>query len=108
MSVIIVLVIIDTIIQLLVCHLSLWWFISLICRIAFCMRIIGATFKIKSMAIGEGVAFALMVLFYAVFKKGSIPWVTIGLYLLMSLIALGLEALDNFMYVYDVEDYEDD
>ncbi len=107
MSVIIALVIIDTIIQLIVCHFSLWWIISLICRVVFCLRVIGATFKIKSLAIGEGVAFAMMLVFHAVFSKDNMPWLRIGLYLLMSLIALGLEALDNIMYVYDVEDYDE-
>ena len=104
MSVIIALIGILTVVQLIVCHFSLWWLIALICRGAFCLRIIGATFKVRSFAIGEGVAFALMLLFYALFKKDAIPWVRIGIYALLTLSVLGLELLDGFLYVYTVED----
>lgn len=108
MSVIIVLIWVLSIIQLIACHFSLWWIIAIICRIAFCLRLIGAIFKTKSFAIGEGVAFVIMVLFYALFKKGAIPWIRIGVYALITLSVLGLELLDSFLYVYTVEDDDEE
>lgn len=108
MSVIIALVIIATVLQVIVCHFSLWWIIALICRIAFSMRVIGALFKLKSLIIGEGVAAALMFIYNMVMHKGEMPWARMGIYMLITLIVIGLEALDTVMYVYDIEDYEED
>lgn len=108
MSVIIVLIWILSIIQVVACHFSLWWIIAMICRFMFCLRMIGAIFKMRSFAIGEGVAFAIMFLFYALFKKDAIPWIRIGVYALITLSVLGLELLDSFLYVYTIEDDEDE
>lgn len=108
MSAIILLVIIATIAQVVLCHFSLWWIIAVICRVAFCMRVIGALFKVKSLAIGEGVAVALMFVYNMVAHKGELPWGRMGIFLLISLIVVGLEFLDTYMYVYDIEDYEED
>lgn len=108
MSVIIALVIIATILQVIFCHFSLWWIIALICRIAFSMRVIGALFKLKSLMIGEGVAVALMLVYNAVMHKGEMPWARMGIFILITLIVAGLEALDTYMYVYDIEDYEEE
>ena len=107
MNAIIVILIIDTVAQLLLCKFSLWWIISLACRLLFCCRIIGATFKVKRLAIGEAIAFGSMLLFNMLFAKDGMPWLRIGLYLLFSLIAVGLEYLDDILYVYVIEDEED-
>lgn len=107
MSWIIVLIIILTIAQVIVCHFSFWWLLALICRCVFCMRIIGATFKLKSIAIGEGVAAAIMFVWHMIFSKDAMPWVRIGLFVLFSLLVVGLEALDGILYVYDIEDYDE-
>ncbi len=108
MSAIIVIIAVLTVLQVVVCHFSLWWLIALACRIAFSLRMIGAIFKVKSFAVGEGVAVAMMILFYALFKKDAIPWVRIGVYTLISAVVLGLEFLDSILYVYTVEDDEDE
>ena len=71
MNVITILIILTTIGQLIVCHFSLWWIIALCCRIMFMARIIGATFKVKKLAIGEGVAWASMLLWHMIFSKRS-------------------------------------
>lgn len=108
MNAIIVLLIIDTIAQLLVCKFSLWWIISLVCRLLFCCRIVGATFKVKSLSIGEVVAFASMLLFNMLFAKSGMPWLRIGFNLLFSGIAIVLMYLDDILYVYVIEDEEED
>lgn len=104
MSVIIVLIMLLSVIQVVACHFSLWWIIAMIFRGAFFLRVIGAVFKVKTFAIGEGVAFVIMLLFYALFKKDAIPWILILVYALITLSVLGLELLDSFLYVYTVED----
>ena len=48
MSWIIILLIVDTVIQLFACHFTLWWIIAIIARILFCLRIVGATIKVKN------------------------------------------------------------
>lgn len=104
MNACIVLMIIDTIAQLVACKISLWWVIALIARILFCLRIIGATFKVKNLCIVECVAFCAMLVFHMVFSKGSIPWVRLGLFLLFSAISCALMWFDDLMYVYVIED----
>lgn len=105
MNVIIALLLVDTVVQLIVCHFSLWWFIALICRALFCCRMLGATFKVKKLAIGEGVAFGIMVVWLLLFHSSAIPWLRILFNALFALIAVGLEILDDILYVYVIEDY---
>lgn len=108
MSVIIILLIIDTVIQLLVCKLSLWWIISLICRALFCCRAIGATFKVKTLCKVEIVGIAVMWLFHIIFKGDGFPWLRFFLFILFSAVACFLMFLDEWLYVYVIEDVEDD
>ena len=108
MSVIIALIIIDTILQVIVCHFSLWWLVCLICRILFICRAVGVTFRIKKLAIGEAVAFGAMLLFNMFFASNGIHWGKIIFFLLFSIIAVGLEFLDDILYVYVIEDADED
>lgn len=107
MNAIIICIIVATVLQVIVCHFSLWWIIALVARVLFCLRIVGATFKVKHLAIIEGVAIAAMTLFNMLFKKGAVPWGRIGLFVLFSGICLFLMFLDDFLYVYVIEDEED-
>lgn len=108
MNAIIVFLIIDTVAQLFFCRFSLWWLIALICRILFGLRIIGVTIKVKKLAIAEGVVFCTMFLFKSLFHRGGMQWLRILVYLLFTLIAVGLEYLDDLLYVYVIEDLEED
>lgn len=107
MNAIIGILIIDTVIQLIVCKFSLWWLISLVCRLLFCCRILGATIKVKKLSIGEIVSFGSMFLFNMLFAKDGMPWLRIGLHLLFSCIAIVLMYLDDLLYVYVIEDEVD-
>ena len=107
MNVIIISIIVLTLAQVIICHFSLWWFIALIARIMFSLRIIGATFKVKHLAIVEGVALAICLLYNMLFRKGAVPWLRIGLFAVISLICVGLMFLDDLLYVYVIEDEED-
>ena len=108
MSVIIALLCAITIVQLFVCKFSLWWIICLICRLLFCCRAIGSTFKVKSLAKGELVAIGAMWLWYIVFKVDGFPWMRFLLFILMSAVSVLLMFLDEWLYVYVIEDVDDD
>lgn len=95
-----------TAIQLIVCHFSLWWIIALICRILFTFRIVGATFKVRNLAIGEAVAFGAMVIFNMMFAGETFPWLRLLLFALLSLISVALMFIDDIFYVYVIEDEE--
>ena len=107
MSWIIILLIIDTVLQLILCHFSLWWIIALIVRLLFCLRIVGATLKVKNLAIGEIVAFACMLLFNMLFAKNALPILRLLMFAFFSGISCLLMFLDDILYVYVTEDDED-
>lgn len=107
MSAIIVLLILDTVLQLIICKFSLWWLVCVICRLLFCCRIIGATFPVKKLAITEAVVFGCMLLFNMLFSGDGMPWLRVFLYLLFSAFAVVLEFLDDILYVYVIEDEEE-
>lgn len=108
MSILLTILLVDTLLQLKFCHFSLWWLILFICRSLFALRIMGVTVKVKKLAIGEIVAFSSMLLFNLLFHKDGVPWLRIFLFLFFSLIAVGLEYLDDLLYVYVIEDVDDE
>ena len=108
MSVIIILLVFDTIMQMIVCKFSLWWIVALITRALFCCRAIGATFKVKNLAIAEGVDIGFMILFHIIFKGSGFPWGRTLLFIGFTILALFLEFLDDWLFVYTIEDVEDD
>ena len=107
MNAFIICIIVISVVQLFACHFSLWWIIALIARLLFCLRIIGATFKVKNLCIVEGVSFACMFVWHMVFSKGSIPWLRLGLFLLFSALSCLFMFLDDLLYVYVIEDDDD-
>ncbi len=104
MNAIIILLIIDTIVQFVVCHFSLFWIIALVGRFLFSLRIVGATFKVHKLCIVEGVSLVSVLLWHMIVHKGAIPWVNILLYALFSFIACALMFIDNAFYVYYTDD----
>ena len=107
MNIFIALIMIISIVQLVACKLSLWWFVAVIVRTLFCLRIIGATFKVKKLCVVEGVAFACMLVWNMIFSKGSLPWLRLALFLLFSGLSCLLMFLDDLLYVYVIEDDEE-
>lgn len=108
MSVIIFLIIVDTIVQVKVCGFSLWWIICLVSRILFCTRVIGVTFKFKKLAIAEASALGCMFVWNILFAAKNFPWQRILFFTAFICIAIGLMLLDNLLYVYVVEDAEEE
>lgn len=108
MTVLIIVLAVLSVLQLIVCHFSLWWIMVLIARVLFSFRRIGATFKVKGLCILEGVAWACMIVFNMIFAKGHIPWFRILFFFVFSLISCGVMFFDDLYAVYVVEDDVDD
>lgn len=108
MSVIIFLLLLVTISQAVLCHFSLWLIIVVIDRLLFTCRIVGATFKVKSLAISECVALSAMVLFNMLFAGDSFPWIRILLFALFSALSVMLMYIDDIWFVYVIEDDTED
>lgn len=100
-------VILVTILQLVVCHFSLWWILAVITRVMFLARIVGVTVDVKKLAIAEGAFFGIRVVYNLVMHGDAMPWLSLGFNLLFILIIIGLEFLDTVLYVYLIEDDDD-
>lgn len=107
MNALIVILIIDTVLQLIICHFSLFWLIAFVVRLLFSMRIIGATFKVNHLCIAEAVALAFALLWHMIVHKGHIPWLNLLLFALFSAIACMIMFLDSIFYVYYTDDDDD-
>lgn len=107
MKIIITLLIALTGLQLLTCHLSLWWFISLAARLLFILRRIGAIIPVNRLMITEGVGLAIMLLFYLLFRKGEMPVMRMLLNILFSGLSCAIMIYDDLTKVYDTVDVEE-
>lgn len=96
-----------TVIELFVCHFTLWWILALAARFLFFLRLVGATFKIKRLMITEGVACACMLVWNMLFSKNNMPWLRILLFFGFALICCITMAIDDMVATYVTRDAED-
>lgn len=96
-----------TVVELFVCHFHLWWVLALIARLLFCLRLVGATFKIKRLIVTEGVAWACMLVWNMLFAKGNMPWLRILLFLGFAVISTIVMIVDDMLATYVTRDAED-
>ena len=108
MNIIIALLIVDTIVQLLLCHISFWWLVVLIVHLIFCARMIGVTVPVKTLCIAEGVTIGCMIVWDMIFSSENFPWLSILLFCGLSAIGCFLMLLDDVLYVYIVKDEDQD
>lgn len=94
--------------ELLACHFTLWWILALIARGLFCLRIVGATFKVKRLVITELVAFGCMLLWNMLFAKEHMPWLRLILFLVCALISCFTMFIDDMYFVHVTLDAEDE
>lgn len=97
-----------SVIEVFVCHFTLWWVLAIIARLLFSLRIVGATFKVKRLAITEGIAVACMIVWNMIFAKGHIPWLRIGIFLLFAIVSCVIMIVDDFYFVHVTLDEEED
>lgn len=108
MNLILFFIMLSTVLQVVLCKFSLWWFISLIVRILFMLRMIGITLKVKGLAIGEGVSVMLLIVFYMLFHGDNpINWGRLLLNIIFTGLCVLLMYLDDLLYVYTTEDADD-
>lgn len=107
MSAIIVLIILTTLCQLWFCGFSLWFFIGVICRVIFSLRCFGIIVKTRPILIGEAVAASFMLIWYFLFHKDAIPWITLLLNIVFAAMIAFFEWLDGMLYVYEIVDEDD-
>ncbi len=104
MLVILGLILLNTIAEFYFCHFSVWILIAIIGRILFSLRMIGVVVKIKTLLILEISAIVCKMIWDFLWKKGNIPWINIGLFILFGAISIGIMLIDNLFYVYVTED----
>ena len=107
MTLILIVIIVATIAEIIICHFSFWLFLSLIGRVIFSLRSIGAVMKVRISWILEGVGLGLMLLWDLLFHKGAVPWKNIGIFALFAIAICICEGVDEMMFVYVTEDDED-
>lgn len=107
MSWVFISIIIFTIIQLVACHGLKWLFlaflITLIARILFLGRLIGATVKVKSLAIAEAFSAGMLFLFNLL-SKSATDWPKLLGYIVISAICCLIMFIDDTFYLYVTED----
>lgn len=96
-----------TVIELFVCHFTLWWVIALVARVMFTLRLVGAIFKIKTLAIIEAIALGCMFIWNMLFAKDEFPWFRLIMFALFGLICVGIMFIDDLTEVYTSVDEED-
>lgn len=96
-----------TVVELFVCHFHLWWILALIARLLFCLRLVGATFKIKRLIVTEGVACACMLVWNMLFAKGHMPWLRLLLFFGFAVISAIVMVVDDMLATYVTRDLED-
>lgn len=99
---------VTTVIELFACHFSLWWILALIVRGLYSLRIVGATFKVKRLAITEMVAFGCMLLWNMLFSKENMPWLRLLLFLGCAVISCITMFIDDMYFVHVTLDAEDE
>ena len=107
LSVPIIVIIVGSILQLLVCHISLWWLIAIVGRILFSLRMVGAVLKIKTTLTCEVAAVIAKILWSITFGSNSFEWKNFILFIAFSLICVLAEMFDEMMYVYITDEDED-
>lgn len=88
-----------------------WRFISIIVivviRSLFLLRIQGIIFKIKPLAIAEGLVLLLQFVCGMVHPE-KYNWVFFVLFIINGLISIAIEIIDDKFYIYKVEDVEEE
>lgn len=98
---------IATVLELIICHFTLWWVLALIARSLYCLTMLGSRFKIKTIAIIESVGLGGMFIWNMLFAKEHMPWLRLFLFALIGFICVAVMFIDDMLKV-TVEYYVDD
>ena len=106
-SVPLIIIIVTTIIELFVCHISLWLLIAMIGRALFSLRMVGAMFKQKTLYIFEGVAIVGKILWAITLGQNNFRWSNMLLFIFFAAVCIVTEFIDDMLYVYTTDEDED-
>ena len=94
-----VLSIIVAILQTIFCGFSFWIIIDYVAVTLFCLRMVGATFRVKVLCIVELVPLALWLLWTFMFGGWEEVWVKMIIFLVANLITCGIMIYEDVFYV---------
>lgn len=97
-----------TVIEVFVCHFTLWWLLAVISRVLFTLRLMGAVFRLKKLAILEAVAAGSMIIWNMMFAKGHVPWFRILMFIIFGLVCVVIMLIDDITEVYVSVDEEEE
>ena len=86
------------VIKFIVCKFSFWILIDTVAVILFCLRMIGATFKVKVLSALHGVSLGLWLLWTFMFG-GWENWPRMLAYFIISAITCGIMTYEDLAYV---------
>ena len=90
--------IVITIIKSIICGFSFWLLIDIVAVVLFCLRSIGATFKVKVLCILHGVSLGIWLLWCFMFGGWHV-WPKMIVYLICNLIICGIMLYEDIVYV---------
>lgn len=96
------------VIQFLADGFSVWWLISFVTNILFCLRIIGVTFNMTKLRTSQIVALATCLVWRICIHNNPIHWWGIGATALAVVVAIVLYAYDDDNYCYKTLDEDDE
>lgn len=96
-----------TVVQVVVCGFTLPFIFSLVARVLFLLRLLGSVIPIKASLVLEG-CHLFFVILPIIMNAGSDDWIGVLLTLLFCAGAALLYIIDNAMYLYVVEDDDDE
>lgn len=94
--------------QLLLEGFSVWWLLSLITNILFCLRVIGVTFSYKKLRTAQIVAYASCLVWRICIHNNPINWTKIGIAGIATAIAVALYTYDDSYYCYKTFDEDEE
>lgn len=86
------------VLKYILCGFSFWILIDTVAVVLFCMRMVGATFKIKILCVLHGVSLAIWLLWNFMFG-GWERWPQMLIYLVLNIITCGVMIYEDKAYV---------
>lgn len=101
-----IVIVILTIVQLVLCHFSFWWFLSLVARLLFLLRFMGVLLKTKYTFIMEGISIAIMLIWRSIYHSQGWQLKNMLITVIITAICVLTVVIDDINYVYVIEEDE--
>lgn len=91
--------IVVTVLQTVLCGFSFWCFVDYVPVLLFCLRCVGATFKIKTLCIVEAVPLGTWVIWDFMFGGFDLDWVKMIIFAVCVAAVCGIMLYEDAFYV---------